>query len=93
MNDGEPVATGCDPVDGLLGGGFERGTVTQVYGPPAAGKTNLALAAAIEVAAGGEPHPQFVVFVQGNGAVTDDVDGRDEMAGRLHTPTTGRRTE
>jgi DNA repair protein RadB len=54
VNDGEPVATGCDPVDGLLGGGFERGTVTQVYGPPAAGKTNLALSAATEVSAGGD---------------------------------------
>jgi DNA repair protein RadB len=37
-----------------LGGGFERGVVTQVYGPPAAGKTNLALAAAVSVASGGE---------------------------------------
>jgi DNA repair protein RadB len=40
-------------VDELLDGGFERGAVTQVYGPPAAGKTNLAIAAAIEVAAAG----------------------------------------
>lgn len=49
----DPVTTGCDPVDDLLGGGFERGVVTQLYGPPAAGKTNLALAAAVEVAADG----------------------------------------
>jgi DNA repair protein RadB len=40
-------------VDDLLEGGLERGTVTQVYGPPAAGKTNLALRAAVEVAATG----------------------------------------
>ena len=46
----DPVPTGCAPVDDLLGGGFERGVVTQLYGPPAAGKTNLALAAAVEVA-------------------------------------------
>ncbi|MEY7849485.1 AAA family ATPase [Natrarchaeobius sp. A-rgal3] len=52
MND-EPISTGCGPVDELLGGGFERGTVTQVYGPPAAGKTNLALSAAVEAAADG----------------------------------------
>ncbi len=50
----DPIPTGCDPVDDLLNGGFERGVVTQVYGPPAAGKTNLALAAAVEVAAGGD---------------------------------------
>jgi len=49
----EPVPTGCPPLDDLLGGGFERGTVTQVYGPPAAGKTNLALSAAVQVAVGG----------------------------------------
>jgi DNA repair protein RadB len=49
----DPIATGCPPVDELLGGGFERNTVTQLYGPPASGKTNLALAAAVETAAEG----------------------------------------
>ncbi|MFQ3320468.1 MAG: DNA repair protein RadB [Natronomonas sp.] len=49
----EPIPTGCETVDELLGGGFEREAVTQLYGPPAAGKTNLALSAAIEVAAAG----------------------------------------
>ncbi|SIS03331.1 DNA repair and recombination protein RadB [Natronorubrum thiooxidans] len=52
MND-EAIPTGCGSVDELLGGGFERGTVTQLYGPPAAGKTNLALSAAVETAADG----------------------------------------
>jgi len=50
----EPIPTGCASIDGLLGGGFERGAVTQLYGPPAAGKTNLALAAATAIAANGE---------------------------------------
>jgi len=50
----DPVRTGCEPVDDLLGGGFERGAVTQVYGPPAAGKTNLVLSAAAETTARGE---------------------------------------
>lgn len=50
----EPISTGCDAVDDLLGGGLERGAVTQIYGQPAAGKTNLALGAAVEVAAAGE---------------------------------------
>jgi len=48
--DGSHVPTGCAPVDDLLGGGFERGTVTQVYGEPAAGKTNIVLSAAVELA-------------------------------------------
>lgn len=50
----EPISTGCDALDDLLGGGLPRGTVTQVYGPPAAGKTNLALSAATETARAGE---------------------------------------
>ncbi|MFA9516517.1 DNA repair and recombination protein RadB [Halopenitus sp. H-Gu1] len=49
----DPVPIGCDALDDLLGGGFDRGVVTQVYGPPAAGKTNLALSAAVEVARDG----------------------------------------
>ncbi|AGB16727.1 DNA repair and recombination protein RadB [Halovivax ruber XH-70] len=52
MNDAA-ISTGCAPVDDLLGGGFERGAVTQLYGPPAAGKTNLALSGAVEAAADG----------------------------------------
>lgn len=50
----EPISTGCDALDELLGGGLPRGTVTQVYGPPAAGKTNLALSAAVETARAGD---------------------------------------
>ena len=49
----EAISTGCDPVDELLGGGFERGAVTQLYGPPASGKTNLALSGAVETAVRG----------------------------------------
>jgi DNA repair protein RadB len=49
----EPIPTGCVSIDALLGGGLERGVVTQVYGPPASGKTNLALSAAIRTAASG----------------------------------------
>lgn len=48
------VSTGSGAIDELLGGGFERGAVTQVYGPPASGKTNLALSGAVEAAARGE---------------------------------------
>ena len=49
----DPIPTGCDAVDDLLGGGFERGAATQVYGPPAAGKTNVVLSAAMEATAAG----------------------------------------
>jgi len=49
----ERLPTGCGPLDELLEGGLERGATTQVYGPPAAGKTNVALSAGVETAAGG----------------------------------------
>ena len=50
----EYVSTGCAEINELLDGGFERGAVTQIYGPPASGKTNLALSGAVEVAAARE---------------------------------------
>ncbi|MCL9812680.1 DNA repair and recombination protein RadB [Natranaeroarchaeum aerophilus] len=67
MNAGTPIPTGCESVDELLGGGFERGTVTQLYGQPAAGKTNLALAAAVEVAASGK----LAVYIDTEGLSVD----------------------
>jgi len=57
------VSTGCDPLDALLGGGFERGAVTQVYGPPAAGKSNVVLSAAVEAATGG--HSTLYIDTEG----------------------------
>ncbi|WP_323675543.1 DNA repair and recombination protein RadB [Halorubellus sp. PRR65] len=66
MNDGV-ISTGCGPLDDLLGGGLERGTVTQVYGPPAAGKTNVALSASVAVAAAGG----LVVYVDTEGLSLD----------------------
>ena len=85
------VPTGCDPVDELLGGGLERGTVTQVYGPPAAGKTNLALSAAVEVAAAGDAAlyidteglsaDRMAQIAAGRAAGTDQT--VDDLAGRL----------
>ncbi|WP_247001717.1 AAA family ATPase [Halosolutus gelatinilyticus] len=63
----EAIPTGCEPVDELLGGGFERGTVTQLYGPPAAGKTNLALSGAVEAAA----HGGTAVYIDTEGVSID----------------------
>ncbi|WP_435319123.1 DNA repair and recombination protein RadB [Haloarchaeobius sp. TZWSO28] len=61
------IETGCADLDDLLGGGFERGTVTQVYGPPAAGKTNVALVSAVETAARGGT----VVYIDTEGLSLD----------------------
>ena len=45
------LSTGCIPIDDLLGGGIDRGSITQLYGAPASGKTNIALSAAAETVA------------------------------------------
>ncbi|PSQ01293.1 DNA repair and recombination protein RadB [Halobacteriales archaeon QS_5_70_17] len=89
MSDGDPIPTGCVPVDDLLGGGFERGAVTQVYGPPAAGKTNLALSAAVSVAEAGDQ----ALYIDTEGLSIDRFeqiararageDGVDDLASRL----------
>jgi DNA repair protein RadB len=82
------VPTGCDPVDALLGGGFERGAVTQVYGPPAAGKSNLVLSAAVEAATTGDA----TLYIDTEGLSVDRMEqladshpdaGIDEVASRL----------
>jgi DNA repair protein RadB len=85
--DGEsgPLPTGCGPVDDLLGGGLERGTVTQVYGPPAAGKTNLALSAAVRVAADGG----VVVYVDTEGLSTDRFHQLAEAVAAEQSPDDG----
>jgi len=66
----DPIPTGCDAIDDLLGGGFERGAATQVYGPPAAGKTNIVLSAAMEATAAG----QSVLYVDTEGLSLDRME-------------------
>jgi DNA repair protein RadB len=43
-----PTGVGC--IDKLLGGGIERGTITQLYGGPSTGKTNICIQTAIRAA-------------------------------------------
>lgn len=42
------ISTGSEKVDNCLGGGFETGIITEIYGEPGSGKTNIALSAARE---------------------------------------------
>lgn len=37
-------------LDALLGGGFEKGVITQIFGPPSSGKSNVTLTLAVNVA-------------------------------------------
>ncbi|XP_035449924.2 DNA repair protein XRCC3 [Spodoptera frugiperda] len=41
------VTTGCTGIDNLLAGGFRRGTLTEVFGESASGKTQLGLQVAL----------------------------------------------
>lgn len=40
------LSLGCQPLDGLLGGGLESGVITRIYGEAGSGKTNFCLQAA-----------------------------------------------
>lgn len=42
------IASGCRDLDELLGGGFEVGIISQIYGGSGSGKTNLCIQLAIE---------------------------------------------
>ena len=48
------IPLGCSQVDQLLGGGIEKGSVTLIYGEAGAGKTNVCLQLARNVAINGD---------------------------------------
>ena len=59
--------TGCKSLDALLGGGFESGTVTQLYGEAGSGKTNICLQIAVECARTGDS----VIIIDSEGISTE----------------------
>ncbi len=70
MTNGAPVSTGSSAIDELLGGGLERSAITQVYGPPAAGKSTLAMSSAVAVAACGST----AIYIDTEGLSHDRLD-------------------
>ncbi len=60
-------STGCKSMDLLLGGGFESGTVTQLYGEAGSGKTNICLQMAVQCAREG----QGVIIIDSEGLSTE----------------------
>lgn len=65
---------GCNNIDELLGGGFEAGTLTQMYGQAGSGKTNICIQLAIESVRSGKK----VVFIDTEGI---SVERFDQIAG------------
>ena len=61
------IPTGCNSVDELLGGGFENGIITQLYGASGTGKTNICIQLAIECVRGGKK----VIFIDTEGFSAD----------------------
>lgn len=55
--------SGCRRLDELLGGGFESGTVTQLFGGAGSGKTNICLQLAVETVKRGKK----VIFIDSEG--------------------------
>ena len=55
-------------LDNLLDGGFEKGCVTQIFGPPASGKSNVALALAVNVA----KNNRKVIYIDTEGGISID---------------------
>lgn len=55
-------------IDEILDGGVEKGTITQIFGPPSSGKTNVALSLAVNVAKSGKK----VVYLDTEGGISID---------------------
>ncbi|MCX9012224.1 MAG: DNA repair and recombination protein RadB [Candidatus Methanoperedens sp.] len=57
------IPCGCKCIDDLLGGGFESGIITQLYGASGTGKTNICIQLAIQCVRGGKK----VIFIDTEG--------------------------
>ena len=78
------VATTCMPLDELLKGGLEKGTITMLYGEGGTGKTNICIQIALAVARSGKK----AVYVDTEGLSMERVSqiagpGGEEMVKRL----------
>lgn len=75
---------GCECIDRLLGGGFEAGAITQIFGEAGSGKTNLCLQLARAVILQGKK----VIYIDSEGLSRDRIqqifgDGYDSMIASL----------
>ena len=55
-------------LDALLGGGFEKGVITQIFGPPSSGKSNITLTLAVNVARTNKK----VIYIDTEGGISID---------------------
>ncbi|MDI9624225.1 MAG: DNA repair and recombination protein RadB [Methanothermobacter sp.] len=69
------IPTGCS-LDKILGGGVEKRNLTQFYGPPGSGKTNIAIKLAVETA---KNHGK-VIFIDTEGGIS--IERIKQVAGK-----------
>ena len=55
-------------LDAILGGGFEKGVITQIFGPPSSGKSNITLTLAVNVA----KMNRKVIYIDTEGGISID---------------------
>ncbi len=78
----EKIRCGCESIDSLLNGGFERGCITEIYGEAGSGKTNICLATAINVAREGK----YVIYIDTEGVSMErfsQLGGNEELSKRI----------
>ena len=72
-------------IDSIIGGGIEKGSITQFYGPPGSGKTNIALKMLVQCAKNGKK----AVFIDTEGGLSIERmkqitgDQFDDIAGNI----------
>ena len=62
------LSTGLQRLDACIDGGFERGIITEVYGEPGSGKTNLVLYTSLKSSEKGK-----VIFIDTEGVSTERI--------------------
>lgn len=65
FEDNKKIASNSS-LDVLLEGGFERGVITQIFGPPTSGKSNITLTLAVNVARKGRK----VIYIDTEGGIS-----------------------
>ena len=84
MKKNDKIPLDC-PIDSIIGGGIEKGSITQFYGPPGSGKTNIALKMLVQCAKNGKK----AVFIDTEGGLSIErmkqISGEDfdDLAGNI----------
>jgi DNA repair protein RadB len=78
------LPSGCQSLDLLLGGGFESGIITQLYGESGTGKSNIVMQLSVQAVARGFR----VIFIDTEGFSAERFkqiagDGAEEMAAKI----------